>query len=477
MPFTNPFETQQQYRRAYLSGDLTAGLSVFFASLPLCLGIALASGAPSLAGLIAGIVGGLVVGSLSGSEVSVSGPAAGLAVIVLDSIRTIGSYEAFLVAVVLAGLFQVLLGLLKVGRLSSFFPNSVIRGMLVGIGIVIVLKQIPHALGRDSDYEGDFGFGQLADRENTLTEIYQALLAPNLGAVVISVVSLLILIYWERMSKQTIRFFELFPAALTIILVGVGLNQLFKYVKPEWYLGDSSAHMVQIPLVSAENNLASVIRTPDFSVLSNLRIYGIALTIALVASLESLLNIEASERIDPLRRIPSPNQELVAQGVGSIVSGLIGGLPVASVVVRTSTNIMTGARTRLSTILNGALLFLSLFLAGSVLNHIPLSCLAALLIMVGYKLIRPRIASSVYKEDLSQFIPFIVTVLIIIFINLLIGIIVGTVVGLLFVLYTNSQSSFRVIRDGKNVLVKFQRDMYFLSKPKLKETLLVAQTW
>ncbi|MFD2933410.1 SulP family inorganic anion transporter [Spirosoma flavum] len=469
---SNPLQPLTHYRKAYLSSDLTAGLSVYLASLPLCLGIALASGAPSISGLIAGIIGGIIVGALSGSEVSVSGPAAGLAVIVLDSIRTIGSYEAFLVAVILAGLIQVVMGLLKAGRLSSFFPNSVIRGMLVGIGLVIILKQIPHALGRDNDFEGEFEFGQFADRENTLTEIYQSFVTPNIGAVIISLVSLCILIYWDRVAAKKRRFYKFLPAALAVVLVGVGLNYLFKQYMPDWYLGDSSGHMVRIPLVSADKGFLSIINLPDFSVLANPRIYVIAITIALVASLESLLNIEASERIDPLRRIPSSNQELLAQGVGNILSGMIGGLPVTSVVVRTSANVMSGAKSRLSTIINGVLLFLSLFLAGSVLNHIPLSCLAALLIVIGYKLTQPRIIRGIYQEGANQFIPFIVTVLSIIFTNLLIGIAIGAAVGLLFVLYTNSQSSFRVIREGHNVLVKFQRDMYFLSKPQLKETLL-----
>ncbi len=241
---------------------------------------------------------------------------------------------------------------------------------------------------------------------------------------------------------------------------------------PDWYLGDSSGHMVQIPLISAEKGLLSMINLPDFSALTNPRVYVIAVTIALVASLESLFNIEASERIDPLRRIPSSNQELVAQGIGNIVSGMIGGLPITSVVVRTSANVMSKAKSRLSTIINGVLLFLSLFLAGSVLNYIPLSCLAAMLIVVGYKLTQPHIIKGIYQQGASQFIPFVVTVLSIIFTDLLIGIAIGATVGLLFVLYTNSQSSFRVIRDGNNVLVKFQRDMYFLSKPQLKETLL-----
>jgi len=472
MPFSHPFRALQPYSGAYLLNDFTAGLLVFLAALPLCLGIALASGAPLFAGLVAGIVGGIVVGTLSGSEISVSGPAAGLAVIVVEAITQIGSYEAFLVAVILAGLIQLLMGWLKAGRLSSFFPDSVIKGMLVGIGIVIVLKQIPHALGRDTNYEGEFEFSQLADRENTLSEIYRALVTARPGAILISLATILILVFWNQLAERKIRFFQILPAALIVVLAGVGFNQFFGHFIPSLYLGDSNEHMVLIPVVSSNNGLASIFDFPDFSILKDTRIYGIAATIALVASLETLINLEASDRIDPLRRVSPASQELVAQGAGNVISGLIGGLPITSLVVRTSVNVYGRSKSRLSTVIQGVLLAFSIFLAGSVLNHIPLACVAALLIVIGYQLARPGIFASVYREGFSQFIPFIVTVLGIVFINLLAGILIGLFVGFLFVLYTNSQSSFRVIRDGKNVLVKFQKDIYFVSKPQLKETLL-----
>jgi len=471
MPSHNPLQSLRHYRTAYLSNDFTAGLSVYLAGLPLCLGIALASGAPLFAGLIAGIIGGIVVGMLSGSEISVSGPAAGLAVIVLESITKIGSYEAFLVAVILAGLIQLVMGFLRAGRLSSFFPDSVIKGMLVGIGIVIILKQIPHALGRDNDYEGEYEFSQLADHENTISEIYRAIVTASPGAVVISICSMLVLVFWNKLADRRMRLFQFIPAALISVAVGVALNQFFGHYVPNFYLGDSNEHMVRVPVLSSEKGLASIFDFPDFSILSDVRIYGIAATIALVASLETLINLEASDRTDPLRRVSSASQELVAQGVGNILSGLVGGLPLTSVVVRTTTNVFGRSKSRLSTVIQGVLLLLSLFLAGSVLNHIPLACLAALLIVIGYKLAKPSIFTSIYHEGLGQFIPFIVTVLGIVFTNLLIGILVGLAVGYLFVLYSNSQASFRVIRDGNKVLVKFQKDIYFLSKPKLKETL------
>ncbi|MCX6215527.1 SulP family inorganic anion transporter [Spirosoma sp.] len=471
MPFTNSLRTFQYYRTTYLPNDLTAGLSVFLAGLPLCLGIALASGAPLFAGLIAGIIGGIVVGLLSDSEVSVSGPAAGLAVIVAESITALGTFEAFLVAVILAGVIQLIMGLLKAGRFSSYFPDSVIKGMLVGIGLVIILKQIPHAFGRDNDYEGEYEFSQLADQENTLSELYRATVSASPGAVAISLTALLILIGWDRLSRKEIRFFQIVPAALVVVLVGVGLNEIFGQYLPGWYLGDSSDHLVRIPVLATGNSLSSVLDFTDFSIFGDTRIYVIAVTIALVASLETLINLEAIDRIDPLRRVSSGSRELLAQGVGNILSGFLGGLPMTSVVIRTSTNVYSSGKTRLSTIIQGVLLMVSVLIAGTVINHIPLASLAAFLIVIGYRLARPRIFIAMYQEGVSQFIPFIVTVLGILFTNLLIGILVGLVVGYLFVLRTNSQSSYRVIRDGKNVLIKFQKDVYFLSKPELKDTL------
>ena len=467
----NSFQGLRQYRLKYIQNDIPAGVSVFLVALPLCLGIALASGAPLFAGLVAGVVGGVVVGFLSGSEVSVSGPAAGLAVIVADAIVKVGSYEVFLVAVVLAGVLQLGLGLLKAGRFSSYFPDAVIKGLLVAIGLVIILKQIPHALGRDNDYEGEFEFSQLADQENTLSEIYRAIVTASPGAIAISLVSLAVLLVWDKLAGQGKRFFQTLPAALVVVLLGVGLNQLFRVVLPNWYLGDSNEHMVRIPMLKAGQSAWSIFDFPDFGAVTNPQLWGVALTIALVASLETLLNLEATDRLDPLRRVSSPDRELVAQGVGNILSGLLGGLPVTSVVVRSSANVFGGAKTRLSAILHGLLLLSSVVLAGSLLNHIPLSCLAALLIVLGYKLANPAIFRATFHDGWNQFIPFIITVGCIVFTDLLIGIAVGTVVGVAFVLYTNAQATFRVVRDENRVLIKFQKDMNFLNKPRLKEVL------
>lgn len=474
MQRVSPLRTLTSYRPAWLRQDLSAGLSVFLVALPLCLGIALASGAPLFSGLVAGIVGGIIIGLLSGSEVSVSGPAAGLAVIVADSIAKVGSYNAFLAAVLVAGAIQLVLGVLKAGRLSGFFPDSVIKGMLSAIGIVIMLKQIPHALGRDNDYEGEFEFQQLADGENTLSEIYRALVTASPGAIVISLISLAILLGWERLAGRSNRqFFKNLPAALLVVLVGVGLNELFRVVRPDWYLGGDTAHqhMVRIPTLAAGKSLLSVLDFPDWRVLGNPTIYGIGATIAVVASLETLLNLEAADRLDPARRVSSTNQELIAQGIGNLVSGLIGGLPVTSVVVRTSANIYGGARTRVSAVVHGLLLLVAVAVGAGLLNRIPLSCLATLLIMVGYKLAKPAVFRAVYQKGGSQFVPFMVTVVSIVFTDLLIGIALGTVVGLGFVLYTNTESTFRVVREGRQVLIEFEKDLYFLSKPRLKDAL------
>ena len=473
MQRVSPLRTLASYKITWLRQDIPAGLSVFLVALPLCLGIALASGAPLFSGLVAGIIGGIVVGFLSGSEISVSGPAAGLAVIVADAIAKIGSYEAFLVAVVLAGVMQLVLGLIKAGRFSSFFPDSVIKGMLVAIGLVIILKQIPHALGRDNDYEGQFEFQQLADGENTISEIYRAVETASIGAVIISGVSLAFLIIWERTAGRSTRaFFKNLPAALIVVLMGIALNEFFRVSVPAWYLGDTAdQHMVQIPTIAPGKSVFSIFDFPDFSVLGNAQIYVIAATIAVVGSLETLLNLEASDRLDPGKRVSSTNQELIAQGIGNTLSGLIGGLPITSVVVRTSANVYGGARTRISAIFHGLLLLTAVFLGGPLLNLIPLSCLAAVLIMVGYKLAKPSIFKKTFKDGWSQFVPFIVTVLGIIFTDLLKGIAMGTVVGILYVLYTNFQTTFHVTRDGRKVTIEFDRDLFFLTKPQLKEVL------
>ena len=455
----------------YIREDFLAGISVFLVTIPLCLGIALASGAPLFAGVLSGIIGGLFLGYWSGSEMSVSGPAAGLTVIVLQAIQSLG-YTSFLVAVILAGVIQFFLGHIKAGRLSGFFPNSTIRGMMVAIGLVIILKQIPHALGWDVDYEGEFEFRQSVDGENTLTEIFEAVRHLNPGALAISGSCILFMILWDKLTVRYNGFFKLFPSALAVVLLGVGLNELFSIAKPEWYLGNSPQHMVSFPSFENWDGIMNAFKFPDFNALTNSGVYIAAITIALVGTLESLISLEATDRIDPARRYSSPNQELRAQGIGNIICGLLGALPITAVVVRTSTNVFSGARTRLASMFHGLFLLISLFTASSLLRFIPLACLAALLIVVGFRLANFKIFKKIYREGLDQFIPFIITVLTIIFTDLLIGIAVGLAVGINYVLYFNFKSAIKAVRDGKNVLVVFSKDVSFLNKPHLKQILV-----
>ncbi|MFN8345021.1 MAG: SulP family inorganic anion transporter [Spirosomataceae bacterium] len=454
----------------YFSKDFSAGLSVFLVALPLCLGIALASGAPLFAGLLAGIVGGVVVTLFSGSEVSVSGPAAGLTIIVFDNIQRLGGYPHFLVAVILAGAVQFLLGWLKAGRLGSFVPSSVIRGMLVAIGIVIILKQIPHAFGWDADYEGEFEFTQ-TDHQNTFTEILEALNHLSMGATLITIICLLLIVFWEYQSKKGNRFFTLFPAGLVVVVAGVLLNQAFYLWLPDFYLGESNEHMVRIPQIRNLEDIKGAFNFPALEALSNSQVYIAALTLAIVASIESLLSLEAADKLDPKRRASSSNQELKAQGIGNMLSGLIGGLPVTSVVIRTSVNIYSGSQTRLSSFIHGVLLILAVGAIPGLLNHIPLACLAALLLSVGYKLAKVEVFKKMYKDGFDQFIPFIITVAAIIFTDLLIGIAIGLAVGMLYVLYNSNHSAISVIRDKENVLILFKKDVSFLNKAQLSEVL------
>ncbi|WP_428655779.1 SulP family inorganic anion transporter [Runella sp.] len=453
----------------YLNKDFSAGLAVFLVTLPLCLGIALASGAPLFSGLLAGVVGGMVVTLFSGSEVTISGPAAGLTIIVFDSIQRLGSYPNFLMAVVLAGIIQFLLGWLKAGRLSSFVPSSVISGMLVAIGIVIVLKQIPHALGWDADYEGEFEFSQ-ADHRNTFSEILEALNHPAMGAIIISVICLGLIIWWSYLERRGIQFFKTIPGGVVVVLAGVLLNQAFRLWIPELSLKESS-HMVRVPIIRDWEDAKAAFNFPALEILTNSQVYISALTLAIVGSIESLFSLEAADKLDLQRRISSPNQELKAQGIGNIVSGLIGGLPLTVVTIRTSVNIYSGSKTRLSSFIHGLLMLLAVIAIPRWLNYIPLACLAALLIFVGYRLAKIAVFKKMYQEGLNQFIPFIITVIAIVFTDLLIGLTIGLVVGMAYVVYTNNLSAISVGRDKETVLIWFKKDVSFLNKAHLKEVL------
>lgn len=455
-----------------LKYDAPAGLVVFLVALPLCLGIALASGAPLFSGVIAGIVGGLVISLLSGSEVSVSGPAAGLTVIVATAILNLGSFRVFLLAVVISGIAQIILGFARAGVIGNYVPNAVIKGMLAAIGLVIILKQIPHALGRDSHYEGDFDFFFEFDvKSNTLRDIISAVYTANPAAISITVVALAIMLLWEQPFLQRYKFFKLVPGALVAVLLGVALNESFRVLGNDFHLKTEDGHLVALPVAASLGDFFNQFTFPDWSALGNKQVYVTGLTLAIVGSIESLLSIEATDKLDSFRRISSTNKELKAQGVGNLVSGLIGGLPVTSVIVRSSANVYAGARTRISSFFHGIFLFICVLLIPSLLNRIPLACLAAVLFMVGYKLTKIQIYRQMYKAGLDQFLPFIVTVLAIVFTDLLIGIAIGIVFGILFVIKTNHHSSMTLVSQDMYYLLRFNKDVSFVNKTELKEKL------
>ena len=428
--------------KSYLSElkhDLPASIVVFFVAVPLCLGIALASGAPLFAGIIAGIVGGIVVGVASGSPLGVSGPAAGLAVIVLTSIAALGgSWEAFLLAVVLAGIIQLVLGYAKAGFIAYFFPSSVIKGMLTGIGLLIILKQIPHALGWDKDAEGDVSFWQ-ADGENTFSEIFKAVEFLTPGAVLIAILSLGILILWDKVLTPKHKIFGMLNGPLVVVALGILMNYLYQSGILNYSL--AADQVVNLPVPESLAAFFAQFTFPDFSAITNLEVWKIAFVMAIVASLETLLCVEATDKLDPYKRVTPTNRELKAQGLGNVLSGLIGGLPLTQVIVRSSANISFGGRTKMSAILHGVFLLISALTMASILNMIPLSSLAAILLMVGYKLAKPSLFKQMYKLGWEQFIPFAVTVIVILFTDLLTGIIAGMVMGGFFALrhsYRNS---------------------------------------
>ena len=422
-----------------LKNDLPASLVVFFVAVPLCLGIALASGAPLFAGIIAGIVGGIIVGIASGSPLGVSGPAAGLAVIVLTSITALeGSWESFLMAVVLAGLIQLVLGYAKAGFIAYFFPSAVIKGMLTGIGILIILKQIPHALGWDKDAEGDLAFIQ-ADGQNTFSEILKALEFITPGAVLIAGISLALLILWDVVLTKKHKIFAIINGPLVVVFLGIIMNYFFKSGVLNFSLADDQ--VVRIPVPENLAGFVSQFTLPDFSAITNFEVWKIAIVLAIVASIETLLCVEATDKMDPDKRVTPTNQELKAQGLGNIVSGLIGGLPITQVIVRSTANISFGGKTKMSAILHGFFLLISAITLASILNMIPLASLAAILLMVGYKLAKPTLFTQMYKLGWEQFIPFTATVVAILLTDLLKGISVGILFGIFYTLrhsYRNS---------------------------------------
>ena len=458
---------------ATLRYDLPASIVVFFVALPLCLGIALASGAPLFAGIIAGIVGGIVVGSASGSKLGVSGPAAGLAVIVLNAIAALNGWEAFLVAVVLAGIIQVVMGYLKLGIIAYYFPTSVIKGMLTGIGLIIILKQIPHALGYDVDFEGDeaFRFGD----ENTFSIIRSALEVVTPGAVLISIISLAILLLWENVLSSKHKLFTWIPGPLIAVIAGIILNNLFRAGILPYSLRNDQ--LVNVPVASSIADFFRQFSLPDFSHLSNPQVYLVAVTLAVIASLETLLCVEATDKLDPFKNVTPTNRELKAQGLGNVVSGLIGGLPITQVIVRSTANITFGARSKLSAIVHGCLLFVCAISIPEILNQIPLATLACILFVVGYKLAKPALFAAMYRLGPAQFVPFMVTVLAIVFTDLLRGIAVGMVVAIFYILrnhYRNAYSLQYVPErsNGKKFFkMVLAEEVSFLNKGSILKTL------
>jgi MFS superfamily sulfate permease-like transporter len=406
-----------------LGSDLPAGLVVFLVALPLCLGIALASDAPVISGVIAGIVGGIVVGIASGSQVSVSGPAAGLTAVVASAIATLGSFEAVLAAIVLSGAMQIVLAVLRAGILRSWIPASVIKGMLAGIGLVIIFKQIPHALGRDDEYVGHLAF-MFTSESNTFTEIVASLEAPSPGAVVISLVAFAILHWWESVTS-TLSGLRVLPAPLVAVATGVAINSLLGMYAPSWEMLRIDGHLVDLPVVQSMSDVQALIRTPAIEAFMDIRVWLVAATIAVVGSVESLLSLEAADGIDPQHRVSNPNRELFAQGLGNTISGLLGGLPITSVIVRTSANVYAGAQTRVSAIVHGMLLAVAVLTIAPYLNLIPYAALAAVLITIGYKLASVSLFRSVAAQGMRTFVPFLVTVLGVVFINLLWGVGLG----------------------------------------------------
>ncbi len=451
-----------------LGADLSASIVVFLVAVPLCLGIALASGAPLFAGLIAGIVGGVVVGSLSGSAIGVSGPAAGLAIIVLTAIQDLGDYQSFLVAVVFAGVLQVIIGFAKGGTIANYFPSSVIMGMLAAIGIIIFLKQIPHAFGYDVDPIGDMDFHQ-ADQQNTFSELINMLNYISPGAVLITAISLTILLLWDSKWLAKIKFLKTIPGPLVAVASGIGLALIFNRSE---LLKISSDHFVQIPISESLDGFFSNFTLPNWAALSNPDIYITAVVIAVVASLETLLSVEAADKLDPHKRLTPTNRELKAQGVGNIISGLIGGLPITQVVVRTSANVQSGGVTKASTVSHGLLILLSIISIPFVLNLIPLATLASILLLVGYKLAKPALFVKIYKQGFEQFVPFVATIVAIVTTDLLIGLGIGLLISVLIILYNSFKMPYMIQnKNEESIKIELAQEVTFLNKAAIQKAL------
>lgn len=448
-----------------LKHDIPAGIVVFLVALPLCLGIALASGAPLFSGVIAGIVGGLIISWASGSQLSVSGPAAGLTVIVFNAIESLGSFQGFLAALVLAGFMQLLLGFFKAGGISAYFPTPVIKGMLAAIGLILIMKQIPHALGYDASFEGDESYMQETYR-STLGELAGVLNYISPGATVVSVVSLLILLLWESGLVKRNKILGMIPGAILVVAWGVAYNLTTIRYAPPWAI--SPKHLVSLPVTDHVVDFIQLFSFPDFSYLHNLQTYTVAATLAAIASLETLLSLEAVDKLDPFKRVAPTNRELKAQGLGNMVSGLIGGLPITAVIVRSAANINAGGRSKVSSFVHGYFLLVSVLFLARYLNQIPLACLAAILLQTGYKLAKPSYFLEFIRKGQNQWVPFITTVSAILLTDLLKGIVVGLLVGLYYVIRTNYHAAISLTQSGKHYLLQLNKDVSFLNRALLR---------
>ncbi|TKB60145.1 MAG: sulfate transporter [Nitrospira sp.] len=454
---------------ATLPRDLTSGLVVFLVALPLCLGVALASGAPLLSGVLAGIVGGILVGMLSGSHTSVSGPAAGLTAVVAAQILSLGSFPAFLLAVVLAGLIQIGLGLARAGFLAAFFPSSVIKGLLAAIGVILILKQIPHLFGHDPDPEGDLAFQQ-PDHENTFSELARTIGDIHPGAAAIGLLSIVVLFVWGKWKPLK---HSPVPAPLIVVLLGVGVSLWFRQLGGAWVIEPS--HLVQVPVADSLAGFFGFLQLPDFSQWVNPALYTAAVTLAAVASLETLLNLEAVDKLDPQQRTSPASRELLVQGIGNMTAGLIGGLPITSVIVRSSVNINAGGKTKLAAVIHGVFLLVSVALLPVWLNLIPLSCLAAILVVTGVKLASPALVRQMWSEGRYQFAPFALTVVAIVVTDLLIGVLIGLTVSAGFILYSNMRQPIRRFVEqhlgGDVVHIELANQVSFLNRAALSKVL------
>ena len=457
-----------QYYSEHFKDDFSASLVVFLVALPLCLGIALASGAPLFSGIIAGLVGGILVSVLSGSQLAVTGPAAGLTVIVFTAIETLGSFQGLLMAVVLAGFFQLVLGYLRAGIIGAFFPSSVIEGMLAAIGLILFIKQIPHATGYDTSFEGDESYMQ-ETAQSSFLELFESVTQNvSLGSIIISLVALFIIIAWGLLKNYPIL--TLVPAPLIAVIWGVSFNEWATRFVPE--LSVHSKHLVNLPILNNPSDLLDNLMLPDFNYLGNPNTYIVAGTIAIIASLETLLSLEATDKLDPLKRIAPTNRELKAQGIGNIVSGFFGGLPMTAVIVRSAANINAGGKSSISCFLHGIWLLLSVLFLATVLNKIPLACLSAILLHTGYKLANPQIFKNFYHKGMSQFLPFIITIVAIITTDLLKGMVIGMTIGLFFVIKANYHAAIMMTKTDSHYLISFNKDVSFLNKALLRKFIL-----